>query len=1409
MDGEFWGAFNMVADRDGDVFAGWTDYNGTVEAVYVNRFVPGFGWTGAVQLNVDNWAYGVRVATDPNGNAFAAWHEWNGSAYSPHFSRYTRDWGWSAPVAVEGNYTIGYQYETYAAMDGAGTGYYFVRYNNGTANRIIATRMDANGTVDPFVGIDPDGATSALAVAGDPRGGVFAAWTRYNGTAWDVLVVRYTPGIGWGPAVSVDGPTTGGTSYVTLGVDDSGNALAVWAQAVGGSSIQSAFYWANYGWQTPVQVAVGWNANYPAVAMNPAGIAVVVFRNFNGSAYVPAAVRFGPKQEWQTPVRSNDSMLYNALFSVAIDAAGNAFAAFRAPSPSGLTSLIRGEEFTGLGWGTPDFVQEPNSDLNVSSNPFVANLGRSGQWMVGWQEYNATFSYFARVNRYTALDRTPPWVVIDYPYDGVDVAEPYVHVYGYAEPGSSVNVNGVRADVLPGGNFDVLVPINRGGNWIRAAATDAAGNTAWSNWRYVFSTDPQPLVDFEQAQAGRLGWQDVAHMDKMSYWGAWWPLIKSDRNGNVFLLWYEWVGDSDHAYVSRYSPGKGWSIPMELQGQPGYLWGNAHMAVDDGGNATIMWAIYNYTYNGARIYAMHFSAEWNYWFGPYRVDEGRYSFWPDVAVQQNGRMLMTWQQRNETSGVYDIWARWYYAPLSWSGATKIESFANTSDVPLAGFDDSGDGVVTMRTIVAGAYALGVSRYNAAAGTWDGGTVVQTVPNTLASRNPVAVDARGNVTIAWMVYVPGPPAYYQYWTSRYFPGSGWTAPALLWNDSWNWDPEVLALDDGSAFVAFTATAGGTANAYAARAAPGAPVGAAVLLDNLSTNGAGGPRLSLGWNGTPVRVHFDEYAGGKWRPEMREWNPVTGNWTGVTQLWPDSAPGAHIPVIAPMPDGGFMVAVMEEDPNLYNQGQAAARRYIPGDTTPPNLTVTAPANGATVATATVHVQGTTDPGVTVTVNGASAFVAANGSFGIDVALVNGTNPIAVVAVGPYGNTARRWLNVTYDDPDRRRIEELEAENAALQQQLQDVNNTLWQALADQNASLLAQIADTNASLLASLAAQNAALTQMIGDLNATLLAELAAQNASLLQQIADLDASLLAELAAQNASLLQAIADLDASLLAEMAAQNADLLQAIGDLNASLLADLAAQNDALLAEIAQNNATLFAALAAQNTSLLSELNELNASLLASLAAGDASLAQLIASTNSSLLAALAAQNATLTASIAATNTSLLAALAAQNDDLLALIGRTNASLLEELARTNETLWAKLTADNGALWASLNASRADQRATEEGLDTTNDTLEDTQGNLAATTSTAQGASTMALLGVLIAAAAIGVALVAFMRARKGNGMNGMSPTAVPPPVGHVEIVHEAPPAPPKGGGGRGASKAAESEMPGAPGGPDDEFL
>ncbi|MDH4099778.1 MAG: hypothetical protein OEV28_04320, partial [Nitrospirota bacterium] len=131
-----------------------------------------------------------------------------------------------------------------------------------------------------------------------------------------------------------------------------------------------------------------------------------------------------------------------------------------------------------------------------------------------------------------------------------------------------------------------------------------------------------------------------------------------------------------------------------------------------------------------------------------------------------------------------------------------------------------------------------------------------------------------------------------------------------------------------------------------------------------------------------------------------------------------------IVVPVTEGAFTTTVtLAEGSNTINLAATDAAGNVGTasvdvvlDTTPPLITVLSPSDGAIVATDAVTINGAVDDAsALVTVNGVSAPSSGSGFSASDVALVEGTNTISIVAVDPAGNSSSTILSVTYVKPD----------------------------------------------------------------------------------------------------------------------------------------------------------------------------------------------------------------------------------------------------------------------------------------------------------------------------------------------------------------------------------------------------------
>jgi len=204
-------ANNVVLDVGGNATATWTRYDGTRLHVMFNRHVSG-AWGTAAPLAVNNTdpmggAYDSRIAIDGSGHVFAMWRQIFDDSFFMA-SRFTPGVGWSTPV------TIGDYVEN--------------RVSSGIGSRLDTTEYD---------------------IASNASGNAVAVWTLSRGLLPENVLYppdlwsnQYVVGSGWSIPEVIDGVNVGEGSnyaaYPAVGIDGSGNALAVWEGASSESQIQ-------------------------------------------------------------------------------------------------------------------------------------------------------------------------------------------------------------------------------------------------------------------------------------------------------------------------------------------------------------------------------------------------------------------------------------------------------------------------------------------------------------------------------------------------------------------------------------------------------------------------------------------------------------------------------------------------------------------------------------------------------------------------------------------------------------------------------------------------------------------------------------------------------------------------------------------------------------------------------------------------------------------------------------------------------------------------------------------------------------------------------------------------------------------------------------------------------------------
>ncbi len=407
------GPLSVLTDFTATITTGLTSTSGaTLEQDFQWRFT-----TLDSAWGEDGWLESVgtgnsdqpQIAVDGQSNALAVWEYTETAGTRIWASHYTRVFLWGEPEPIDD----GTQPSTNprVATDDAGNGFaVWEQMTNIWTNRY--TVDEGWGTPALLQSVEITTARSP-SVAADPAGNAIAVWAQreMNGTNRVVWASRYEPGSGWGPAASIDfmpTPTVG--ERISLGMDDDGNAIAVWARQTGslGWVLWANRYVAGVGWGTAelIKPDPETRALDERLSVGPNGDAFVVWVQndpMRGDIDDIWGARFsGPG--WGAPERIDDYDAGNKKEpDVAVYGMGGIAHAVWSQADQKLTpdfDNIYASQYTPASgrWGTPELIEPANEDPNEDADATVPRIGVNAAgntfvvWRQNWQDWGSIWS---------------------------------------------------------------------------------------------------------------------------------------------------------------------------------------------------------------------------------------------------------------------------------------------------------------------------------------------------------------------------------------------------------------------------------------------------------------------------------------------------------------------------------------------------------------------------------------------------------------------------------------------------------------------------------------------------------------------------------------------------------------------------------------------------------------------------------------------------------------------------------------------------------------------------------------------------------------------------------------------------------------------------------------------------------
>lgn len=362
---------------------------GSLSADYGWGFATRDGtWIGAEAIDTgDTEAISPHVALDASGNAIAVWSQVEGLDFRIWANRFVRPSGWGDAATIG---DMGVAGTSRVAVDPGGDGIAVWDEHDGTSSNIWANRFTPMGGWGGGQTIEGNiGNAESARIAVDTNGNATAVWRQQEGARFDIWANRFVADTGWGTAQKIEVNNSGNANFPQVAVDPAGSAMAVWGQS-DGTRIN---VWANRfrpatGWENAMLLEnAGGNAVLPDVGRGLSGTAIAVWSQTDGTRHNIWSNRFTRVTSWVGArlIEADDAGDAGGV-KVAVDPRGNALAVWQ--QSDGTVTSIWANRFTPMG-GWEEAVLIENDDAGNADSPRVA-IDPSGSAMAVWSQSDGT-----------------------------------------------------------------------------------------------------------------------------------------------------------------------------------------------------------------------------------------------------------------------------------------------------------------------------------------------------------------------------------------------------------------------------------------------------------------------------------------------------------------------------------------------------------------------------------------------------------------------------------------------------------------------------------------------------------------------------------------------------------------------------------------------------------------------------------------------------------------------------------------------------------------------------------------------------------------------------------------------------------------------------------------------------------
>jgi hypothetical protein len=272
----------VAVDAVGNAIAVWWQYEGIyntgARSIFANHFTPGTGWGGAFAIENDSQSFGEapQIACDGLGNATAVWRWQDQNPPYPATvwsNRYTAGSGWGTAGPVTADIDVSPNTPPEVAVDANGNAIAIWEAMGTSYREIHVSRRTGSGagTWGPTLRLDPTTTitsdTPKVAMLGS--GNAIAVWSEHDGTRFHVMQSTFDVSTGWSPAAIAASTAGSHCRSPQVAVDGLGAVVITWLRSGAVNTCWSSRLPAGGTWSAPVQID---DNNHGGVAGSHVGV---------------------------------------------------------------------------------------------------------------------------------------------------------------------------------------------------------------------------------------------------------------------------------------------------------------------------------------------------------------------------------------------------------------------------------------------------------------------------------------------------------------------------------------------------------------------------------------------------------------------------------------------------------------------------------------------------------------------------------------------------------------------------------------------------------------------------------------------------------------------------------------------------------------------------------------------------------------------------------------------------------------------------------------------------------------------------------------------------------------------------------------------------------------------------------